>query len=357
MEEKNSSVKLSTRSWHYRLVRLILGNAAPTPQNMFNLCPYFWLLIFSILVSPVVLPIKGIFYVMNSLSDVMTDAMDRYIISPNLKKWYNELEDYKTLKYLNIYGDGKKLSRKQLEKLGLNHSSDIAFRRYQIDTGKSPWKEESYGWTEEFEDWVDRMRMKRVEKAEERIAAWRRTEDRFENTVDWVDLGIRRVSSTVSSWKYIVKWTKRFVGLVVTLLGLAATYYAVNLISRGVLWMVDVMTLKDLVTALIILGAAVAIILLVYLIGEWAKHMKQHGTRLWYVRVLYYVSLYLIYYPAKIVLWDVTWRLLLVNLGLFLAAAGTATWRFITGFLGIFGEYFGASYTDYCPGIEWEEEE
>jgi len=21
---------------------------------------------------------------------------------------------------------------------------------------------------------------------------------------------------------------------------------------------------------------------------------------------------------------------------------------------GVFGEYFGASYSDYCPGIEWE---
>ena len=22
---------------------------------------------------------------------------------------------------------------------------------------------------------------------------------------------------------------------------------------------------------------------------------------------------------------------------------------------GIFGEYFGASYSDYCPGIEWKD--
>lgn len=26
-------------------------------------------------------------------------------------------------------------------------------------------------------------------------------------------------------------------------------------------------------------------------------------------------------------------------------------------FTGIFGEYFGASYSDYCPGIEWDEKE
>ena len=71
MSDEKAAVKLSTRSWHYKLIRFILGSAAPTPQNMHNLCPYFWLLVFSILVSPVVAPIKliikGIFWFLEGL--------------------------------------------------------------------------------------------------------------------------------------------------------------------------------------------------------------------------------------------------------------------------------------------------
>jgi len=35
---------------------------------------------------------------------------------------------------------------------------------------------------------------------------------------------------------------------------------------------------------------------------------------------------------------------------------GRLTVKFIKGLVsstGVFGEYFGASYSDYCPGIEW----
>jgi len=63
MEEK-ATVLLSTKSWHYRFMKLVLGKVAPTPENMHNLCPYFWLLVFSLLVCIVVLPIKGIIKVL-----------------------------------------------------------------------------------------------------------------------------------------------------------------------------------------------------------------------------------------------------------------------------------------------------
>ncbi len=58
MSDEKAAVKLSTRSWHYKLVKFILGSAAPTPTNMHNLCPYFWLLVFSILITPIWGPLK-----------------------------------------------------------------------------------------------------------------------------------------------------------------------------------------------------------------------------------------------------------------------------------------------------------
>ena len=48
--EKPKLMRVSMKSWHYRLVKYVLRSNAPTPKTMQNGCPYFWLLLFSIFV-------------------------------------------------------------------------------------------------------------------------------------------------------------------------------------------------------------------------------------------------------------------------------------------------------------------
>ena len=51
------------------------------------------------------------------------------------------------------------------------------------------------------------------------------------------------------------------------------------------------------------------------------------------------------------------WQFILVNLWFFIVMAAKLVWGMILGFFGIFGEYFGASYSDYCPEMKWVENE
>lgn len=51
------------------------------------------------------------------------------------------------------------------------------------------------------------------------------------------------------------------------------------------------------------------------------------------------------------------WKIILVNLGLFIWKVLSALGHGIINSTGVFGEYFGASYSDYCPGIEWADVE
>jgi hypothetical protein len=49
-------VKLSKKSWHYKLMKLTWGQNTP---NLWSFCPYFWLTIFNFFVLPITLVIRG----------------------------------------------------------------------------------------------------------------------------------------------------------------------------------------------------------------------------------------------------------------------------------------------------------
>ena len=51
-DPKPKLMRVSKNSWHYRLVKYVLGKNAPTPKTMRNGCPFFWLLVFSMFVAP-----------------------------------------------------------------------------------------------------------------------------------------------------------------------------------------------------------------------------------------------------------------------------------------------------------------
>ena len=86
-------VTLSPKSWHFKLVKLVLGDAAPTPQNMNNFCPYWWLLVFSLLTCVIILPVRLFFYVGRVFIDAMENIVSKTMVEPVAKSWEDKLTD------------------------------------------------------------------------------------------------------------------------------------------------------------------------------------------------------------------------------------------------------------------------
>jgi len=333
---------------------------------MHNLCPYFWLLVFSLLVCIVVLPIKGIIKVLLWFEVGYNTLLDKIFI-PVATSWEEKLTD---LDVYQIYSNDKqinKLYKKYFEVEDYYRGPEnFVYKWFEKTHGKKVYTKDvkdlhyynrSQFYTREFFDWQakcgkelsdlkDEKRLNELEKTqfEESLS------DIRSNAGDWFD----RIANIVSSWKNIIRWTKRVVGLLVTSVGLAVTYVVVNFIGRGVLLLIENWNWGVFLNISIFMGVCAALIGLYYLARVLVIFIANKGLDDWYIKIAYY-ALLVVYWPLKIVFYYFFWQLLLVNLWYLVKGGARIIWGSLLGFLGIFGEYFGASYTDYCPGIEWEE--
>jgi hypothetical protein len=110
-------------------------------------------------------------------------------------------------------------------------------------------------------------------------------------------------------------------------------------------------------------------------VGSWLQKIVnkyKSGKKIWYIEPLIYLFwypakyiflfimyalLYVIWIPIKYIFYKFLWNTVLVNLGILIWKGLCAFGRGLVNSTGVFGEYFGASYSDYCPGIEWVDEE
>jgi hypothetical protein len=171
----------------------------------------------------------------------------------------------------------------------------------------------------------------------------------------------------------IVKRTKQFIGLIVTLLILGATYFVINYTALVLMVVADLCIANWIVfvyMGLFAIACGVAYLLYV-LISSWGQavvNKYKRGRKLWYVEPFIYViwyplkytaiavaflAVYVLFYPLKFILYTLLFRWFLKPIGLFIAKLFMSLVRGVGSSSGIFGEYFGASYSDYCPGIEW----
>lgn len=373
MSQEKAAVTLSTKSWHYKLIKAVLGSAAPTPDNMHNLCPYFWLLVFSLLTCPLILPIRALVWVIKSIEDWTVEFTMDTMIAPAATSWKDSLTD---LDVYQIYSHEKAIKKSYLKAFG---EYDYYHERKTMERGDFvlDWWEKKYGkspllnpdvnnphrrtYTPEYTQWLedqqkayekfcdqeaeqDRIKRQKKIQYEEKISKFRSNTDDF----------FGRLGDTITSWKTLIKWTKKTIGVIITLAGLLATYLVVNFIGHGVLWIVEHWVWNVAMWIGIAVATVGAIYFIIYLMQHWINYMKDKGTSLWYVKVAYTLAL-IVFWPFKILFYHFVWQLVLVNLWYLAKRGARGLWRSLLGFLGIFGEYFGASYGDYCPGIEWEE--
>ena len=406
--DKPKLMRVSLKSWHYRLMKFVLRDNTPTPKNMQNGCPYFWLLVLSMLALPFVLIVLGVKNILlgfhavikwclkslvngwlNSIDDVM--AYELYwrgnydssaVRMPPTAKLYFKGSDDDFLAYF--------LNEKYNLKSSINKEEYLAKKKEMSEKWTTWTKERDEKRAKENQEKYERQRIenervaKQLAKRAESKKIWdartKPLKEGFANLFASIGNVIQSVINAFKlsgDWKELIKRTKQVVGAIVTLIILVVTYFVVNAVAYLLIGFVDLSIANWVVyVALLIFAALIGLCYVLYVIvGSWLQNIVnkyQRGKKVWYIEPLIYFiwypvkylalllaygALYVLWHPFKFILYTFLWNIILVNTGKFL-------WKLISSFgkglansTGVFGEYFGASYSDYCPGIEWVDTE
>jgi len=391
--DKPKLMRVSRKSWHYRLMKYILKGNTPTPRDMQNGCPYFWLLIFSMLV----LPFKLLFVAGKSVI-LLVPKMLFWVLEQMVNSWITSLDDETAY---DMYWGGGEAKMPKTAKIFFDNSDDSFFdfflsKKYKDLNKQDPnYEEKRKEIQDKWRTWRDDLDEKRSVQHEEtrkrnaeRDALKREHDKKRREAQERWDAKMQpfkiwrketatwfRKTFTVERGRVnmIVKRTKQFMGAVVTLLTLALTFIVVNYVSLALMVAADWCITNWIVFAVIgLLAVAVGILYLLYvLVTSWLQNVVnryERGKRVWYIEPFIYLIWYPIKYIAlaiafvvvkiiwaiiKFIFYTAIFKYFLKPIGLFIAKIFVGLAKGIGSSSGIFGEYFGASYSDYCPGIEW----
>lgn len=315
---KESLVTMSKDSWHYRLVLWAWGIYG---EDYKNLCPYFWLVVAAVLAFPFVCLAR----VLTNIHEHIRDRSER--ISNEKKE--SLIEEFQ-----------KSVTKEQLEDLGKAYyffdDSDLKWQKL-IPKGLDRRDLVSLYPTTKHYEWdyhtikEDFYRKGYLSKSFIK-----------ENKMD--------KATRVKRANNIIKIGKLLAGLALTAVIGALTLSAAVLLL-AILCSIAQCFIVSPVGSFIGLGIVIGIALIIFLIAYFKEDIRwarinflakdyAHVPAASWVSVIPFVVLF------ECVIWN----------GIFVNA-----WMSITSifkmFGGLFGEYFGAAYTDYCPGIKWKEEE
>jgi len=389
--DKPKLMRVSLKSWHYRLVKFVLGSNAPTPKTMQNGCPYFWLLMFSMFTVSFILLGKLIKTVL-----MLIPKLTYKILEILFDKWIQNMNDETAYKY-DIYGNQIPLT----SKLYINHSDyeyhDFIYcyivKKYNINPNDN-WNEyiklrteieDKYRTKRNQENAIDAQRRLELKKKQdaayklqlEREAKWEAKMKPIKDAFNKLFSSIAKTFTFNCDWKNIIKRTKQIFGAIITVILLIATFIIVNLLVLTITEIIDLCIVGWTWIAgfgIILLTAGI-IIALIILIASWVQKIidrYNYGNKVWYVQpfiylifypikyaifAISYAFLYAIWIPIKFIFYTFIFKLILKNVGILVWKALSSLWKNILSSTGVFGEYFGASYSDYCPGIEWTDVE
>jgi ABC-type multidrug transport system fused ATPase/permease subunit len=358
---------------------------------MQNGCPYFWILLFSLFACTFVF----LWGILKKILLSPFNAMDWYL-DRLMDNWMMDLRDEEAY---DIYYHGVSCAKIPITtKFRLRGKSDYDMLKLYIEDKYNLTEYDNYT---EFNSKVDELSSKwnayneekqikrneenakrhvRLMELERQLAEHRRI--REEREAKWdarlkpikdFFKSIRKMFTINKDWRNVMKRTKQFVGALITILVLAFTFVIVNAVAYISMFLVDYCIKYWYVIAyvgLFTLGACI-FALLYFLITGWVQTIVNNykkDKKIWYVEpIIYliwypvkyvsisiaYVIAYLLLIPLKFLLYNFLWNIVLLNLGKFIWSILKGIGKLVVDSTGIFGEYFSASYTDYCPGIEW----
>ena len=395
--EKPKLMRVSMKSWHYRLVKYVLRSNAPTPKTMQNGCPYFWLLLFSIFVVIFVLLwhlIKFVFLLIpKALVWGLKKLTNDWIMNVDERQvydiyWYSNRYMPITAKIYFNKTDENFLDYFLLEKYHLDgkiNPEEYEKKKRELSTKWEQWREELAKSHQFFKEEA----LKREEENERRKAERKRLQE--EKKAKWdarmkpINDGFKKIFVSISNaftfnpanLKNIIKRTKQFVGGIVTLFLLAVSYFVVN----GLVYCIIVATDWCVANWFIwfsvgCIAIIVGIFYILYvLISGWLQNVINKyliGKKIWYIEPLIYLIWYPVKYvvlglaygffyiiciPIKFIFYNFLFKLILAPLSILIWKLLKALGKGLVNSGGVFGEYFNASYSDYCPGIEWVDTE
>jgi hypothetical protein len=105
--DKPKLMRVDKNSWHYNLMKYVLGSKTPTPQNMQNGCPYYWLVIFSLLVCPFVGLWKTLKFIVLLIPKFFIDMLEL-----SVDNWVKNLDDIAAYEmYENQWSSNKNVQK------------------------------------------------------------------------------------------------------------------------------------------------------------------------------------------------------------------------------------------------------
>ena len=320
-------INFSESCWHYKLIRFTWDI---DPKRFKNLCPYFWLTVASIILFPLA-----------ALSTVVRKffgAVDRIC-----EKGYLSRLSEAQLYYVYMKSSGKFIA-------GSMYPSFSGLRTYKnVDSflkavGKT--KEEIERYKGRYGKVYEREALEYNKELDREAENRRKREQRQEKLYDL-------------TMKVSMATKKIFLVLGVIILFLFFSCLCslfTNIICYFILNPVSIDVLKVLAIGL---GAIMFGVFVGNVLGVYERDGKKYIQRYKPWGYLWISPVLLVYLPLKYILFEFLikrviyyflWRIVIVGVSKGIASCITEYW-------GIFGDYLNASYSDYCPGINWKEKE
>ncbi|MCK9575527.1 MAG: hypothetical protein WC979_02160 [Candidatus Pacearchaeota archaeon] len=386
MEEKVKLISLNEKQWHYKLIKFVFGNSLPDPRSLKNLCPYFWVTIASMILVVPVLPFKLIGMLIRGTKTAWRKskeaAVSRWIKTLSLAEafdlyygnWYEDevikrpkfaKENYSDSYMLGEWAEANDLKRDDPE---YREKLAAMFEKIKIEREElKKQKNSAYNLIRAAKQERERKRDERREKIQTKLNA---VGDIFKP----IGKSLKDTFTfEVKNFNQVVKLTKQFVGLVVTIAVAIGLSYLGQLLTWGVLSLVSVWNgaavLAVLITVGKILGYGIAgglpVGLLLYSIraliikavNQWEKkgNVPLYAKPfLWFGHGVIAIWDYVLFPVIYFIFVTLIWKIICLSL----------VWGIVKGlgvalikFTGIFGEYFGSSYTDMCPGVSWGDDD
>lgn len=365
-------IKMSIKSWHFKLNKYVYGDKIIN-SGMNNLCPYFWLLIGAFFWVPFMAPIDFIF-----VKPIKTLIKKNKAKSEmKIEKWLRNLSfEYASIIWDN-YGLFTAIGIFSLPKFLKIKSGFDYFLRYK-DIHSFTDKE----WAKIREDYseikskkylsiqkeIDNHKKKKNADFDKKIMINKKI-DIFLNIIPNMFKNLfQKIKNifTFNSVSKIVKTTKKVVGLLITSCIAFVLYFIVNFFTFIVLYIIENwgQFLDGLITSGIILGTGSVTFIFCYFLIELIEKIKRYrmlGKKSFFFDIIYFIFVqiiwsiinYLIILPIKFIFYSIIWKTICIAI---IKNSLISFWDGLCSINSIFGEYFGRTKGDYCPGIEWSDE-
>jgi len=150
----------------------------------------------------------------------------------------------------------------------------------------------------------------------------------------------------------LIKITKFITGICLTILLGCVLWTMISILSYFVILLCDTFYIWIAPTTIILMSILMSILFGIG-INILLYRIKEYQLPKW-IQPIKSFLMYVLYYPIYFLFISFLWKFIVVG---FLYGILKGFWRGLVSSTGIFGQYFGSAYTDYCPGVIWKKEE